>query len=42
MPQPCPRELRLIALAEVLIKLAQSCVIEQHIDKILQVVEPTN
>ena len=31
IPQPCPRELRPIALAEVLMKLAESCVIEQHI-----------
>ena len=42
MPQPCPRKLRPIALAEVLMKLAESCVIEQHIDRLLKGVEPTN
>ena len=42
LPQPCPRKLRRIALAEVLTKLAESCVIEQHIDKLLKGVEPTN
>ena len=42
MPQPCPRKLCPIALAEVLMKLTESGVIEQHIDKLLQVVEPTN
>ena len=30
MPQPCPRKLRSIALAGVLMKLAESCVIEQQ------------
>ena len=38
MPQLCPRELRPIALAEVLMKLAESCVIEG----LLKGVEPTN
>ena len=42
MLQPCPRNLRPIALAEVLMKLADSCVIEQHIEKLLKGVEPTN
>ena len=32
----------LTALAEVLMKLTESCVIEQHIDKLLKSVEPTN
>ena len=35
MQQPCPRKLRPIALAEVLVKLAESCVMEQHIEKLL-------
>ena len=42
LPQPCPRNLLSIALAEVLMKLAECCVIEQHIEKLLKVVEPTN
>ena len=42
MLQPCPRKLRPIELAEVLMKLAGSVVIEQHIGKLLEVVEPTN
>ena len=42
MPQPCPRKLRPIALLEVLMKLAESCVIEQHIERLLKGVEPTN
>ena len=42
MQQPCPRKLRPIALAEVLMKLAESCVIEQHIERLLKEVEPTN
>ena len=42
MPQPRPRKLRPIALAEVLMLLTEKCVIEQHIDKLLRVVEPTN
>ena len=42
LPQPCPRELRPIALAEVLMKLTESCIIEQHIDRLLKSVEPTN
>ena len=42
MPQPCPRKLRPIALAEVLMKLTEGCVIEQHIDRLLKSVEPTN
>ena len=42
MPQPCPRKLRPVALAEVLMKLTESYVIEQHIDKLLKGVEPTN
>ena len=40
MPQPCQRKLRPIALAEVLMKLTESCFIEQHIDKLLKAVEP--
>ena len=39
---PCPRKLRPIALAEVLMKLAESCVIAQHIERLLKGVEPTN
>ena len=39
LPQPCPRKLRPIALAEVLMKLAESCIIEQHIDRLLKRVE---
>ena len=31
-----PRKLRPIALAEVLVKLAESCVIEQHIENLLK------
>ena len=42
MPQPCPRKLRPIALAEVFMKLAESCVIEQHTGRLLKGVEPTN
>ena len=42
MPQPCPRELRPIALAEVLRKFTESCVIEQHIEGLLRGVEPTD
>ena len=42
MQQPCPWKLRPIALAEVLMKLAESCVIEQHIERLLREVEPTN
>ena len=42
MPQPCARILRPVALPEVLMKLAECCVIEQHICKLLEVVEPTN
>ena len=42
LPQPCPRKLRPIALAEVLTKLTESCVIEHHNEKLLKVVEPTN
>ena len=41
MPQPCPRKLR-PALAAVLMKLAEICVIEQHFDKLLLGVQPTN
>ena len=41
LPQPCPRKLRPIALADVL-KLTESCVVEQHIDRLLKTVEPTN
>ena len=41
MPKPCPRKLR-PPLAEVLMKLAECCVIEQQVDKLLKVVEPTN
>ena len=42
MSQPCLRNLRPLALAQVLMKLAESCVIEQHIDKFLQVVQLAN
>ena len=42
MPQPCQRKLRPLALAEVLMKLAESCVIEQHIGSLLNGMEPTN
>ena len=42
MPQPCLPKLRPIALAEVLVKLAESHVIEQHIERLLKGVEPTN
>ena len=42
LPQPCPRKLPSIALAEVLMKLTESCVIEQHIDRLLKSVELTN
>ena len=42
LPQPCPRKLRPLALAEVLIKLTGSCIIEQHKDRHLKSVEPTN
>ena len=42
MPQPCTRKLRSIALAEVLMKVAESFVIEQRIEKLLKGVEPTN
>ena len=42
LPQPRPRELRPIAQADVLMKLAESCVIDQHIGKLLKGVEPTN
>ena len=41
LPQPCPRKLRSI-LAEVFMKLAESCVIEQHIDRLLKGEEPTD
>ena len=42
LPQPSPRKLCSIAVAEVLMKLTESCVIERHIDKLLKGVEPTN
>ena len=42
LPQPCPRKLRPIALAEVLMKLTESCVVEQHINKLFKVVKRTN
>ena len=42
MSQPCTRKLRPVPLAEVLMKLAESCVIEQHTDRLLKGVEPTN
>ena len=42
LPQPCPRKLRPIALAEVLMKLTESCVIERHIDKPPRSVEATD
>ena len=41
LPQPCPRKLRPIALAELPMKLTESCIIEQHIDRLLKSVEPT-
>ena len=41
LPQPCPRKLRSISLAGVLMKLTESCASEQHIDKLLKSVEPT-
>ena len=42
MPQPCAPKLRPVTLAEVLIKLAERCVIEQHIDRLSKGVEPTD
>ena len=39
--KPEPGQQRPIALAEVLMKLTESCVIEQHIDRLLKSVEPT-
>ena len=39
LPQPCPRKLRSIALTDVLMKLS---IIEEHIDRLLKSVEPTN
>ena len=42
LPQPCPRKLRPVALAEVLMKLTESFVIEQHIDRLLKSAEPRN
>ena len=42
LPQPCPRRLRPTALAEVLMKLTKSYIIEQHIDRLPKSVEPTN
>ena len=39
VPQPCPRKLSPIALAEVPMKFAESCVTEKHIDKLLEAVE---
>ena len=42
MPQPCPHKLRATALAKVLMRMAESCVIEQHISNLFEVVEPTN
>ena len=42
IPQPCPQKLRPVALAEVFMKLAETCVVEQHIDWLLEAVEPTN
>ena len=38
MPQLCTRKLRPIALAEVLMKLAESCAIGQHDCELLEVV----
>ena len=38
MPQPCPRKLRPMTLAEVLMKLAESCEIGQNIERILRTV----
>ena len=35
MKQPTPRKLRPIALAEVLMTLAESCVVKAHIENIL-------
>ena len=42
MPQPYPHKLRPMALAEVLMKLAESCAIEQHIDRLSKGEESTN
>ena len=42
MSQPCTRKLRPVALAAVFMKLPESCVIEQHTDRLLKGVEPTN
>ena len=42
MPQPFPRKLRPIALADVLMKLAESCVIQHYIERLLRGVETTN
>ena len=42
MPQPCPHKLRSIALAEVLMTIAESRANEQHISNLFEVVEPTN
>ena len=42
LPQPCPRKLRPTAPAEILMKLTESCVIEQRVDRLLKSVEPTN
>ena len=41
-PNPAHANCEPIELAEVLMKLAGSVVIEQHIGKLLEVVEPTN
>ena len=40
--EPCPRKLRPTALAEVLVKLTESCIIEQHSDRLRKGVEPTD
>ena len=40
--QPCPRKQRPTALAEVLTKLAEICVIEQHSAKLPEAVDPAN
>ena len=42
IPQPCPQKLRPVALAEVFMKLAETCVVEQHIGWLFEAVEPTN
>ena len=42
MPQPCPQKLRSNAFAEVPMKFAESCMVEQHTGRLLKGVESTN